>query len=309
MSLSESLSSATDYLRRFFDRAGELLVLFILTLIPIVNILTLGYYGKVISEGRDSKQPPKLEHYADLFVKGLKYLAAIIIWAIPVIVAVIIAVIASFGPATYLATHSASGFNATYWQNLWQHFNSTNWNQFYNQYPATASAFLLTLIPSVIIVAIIAIIVGLFSFVGIVHMFKTGSFSKAFAFGEIFSIISKIGWLRYLGFVIMALILVSLAGIFGSIPLLGYFITIFLGLLVGIFLARTIGLMYDSAMGGTAQGASQPAAPSAPAPPETQAAGGATQSTVATTVFCYSCGAPNTQDAIYCNKCGKMLKK
>jgi hypothetical protein len=300
VSLSESLSSAADYTRRLFEKVGNLLLLFILTLIPIVNILTLGYLGRVMADSPDSRQPPKLEKYSDMFVDGLKYLAAIIIWAIPIIVGAIIVGVLVFTSIVSSTAYSIGGTltNTTYWQN----FNWTNWRQALGHNPVVTGVFALGIIIA-IIVFVFAVFILLFSWIGIVHMFKTRSFSKAFALRDILSIISKIGWLRYVGFIIVAVILGGIASIFSSIPIIGWLISAFLGLLLYIFLARTIGLMYDTAMAGTVFAKPQP-----PVPPTLPVAS-QPSTPVQEKIYCSYCGAPNPKDALYCNKCGKALGK
>lgn len=277
-----------------------MLLLFILTLIPIVNILTLGYLGRVMADSPDSRQPPKLEKYSDMFVDGLKYLAAIIIWAIPIIVGAIIVGVLVFTSIVSSTAYSIGGTltNTTYWQN----FNWTNWRQALGHNPVVTGVFALGIIIA-IIVFVFAVFILLFSWIGIVHMFKTRSFSKAFALRDILSIISKIGWLRYVGFIIVAVILGGIASIFSSIPIIGWLISAFLGLLLYIFLARTIGLMYDTAMAGTVFAKPQP-----PVPPTLPVAS-QPSTPVQEKIYCSYCGAPNPKDALYCNKCGKALGK
>ena len=43
--------------------------------------------------------------------------------------------------------------------------------------------------------------------VGMAHMIKTGKFGKAFAFGEILSIIRGIGWVKYIGWIVVVVII------------------------------------------------------------------------------------------------------
>lgn len=253
-----------------------------------------------MSGSSDSRQPPKLEKYSDMFLDGLKYLAAIIIWAIPIIVGAIIVGVLVFTSIISSTAYSIGGnfTNPTYWQN----FNWTNWRDALGHNPAVTGVFALGIIIAIIIF-VLAIFVLLFSWIGIVHMFKTKSFSKAFAIRDILSIISKIGWLRYVGFIIVAVILGGIVSIFSSIPIIGWLISAFLGLLLYIFLARTIGLMYDTAMAGTVFAKPQP-----PAPPMLPVAS-QPSTPVQETTYCSYCGAPNPKDALYCNKCGKALGK
>jgi len=324
VSLSENLSFATDYTRRFFDRAGDLLLLFILTLIPLVNILTLGYLGRVVSDSSASKQPPKLDRYGDMFVDGLKVLAAAIIWAIPIIVIAAIVFAVFFTPVALFAAYPFVG-NITD-PNAWQNFNWTHWGNMWGQggnmwgqggnmwgqgYFASIGDMLLGLIPVAIIIFVLGVILEIFAVTGIVHMFKTGSFGKAFAIGEISHIIPKIGWPRYLGLIVVYIVLSVIVGLFDAIPVLGWLIASFLALLVGICMARTISLMYDSAMGRIT-----PAAPVPPTPPVTPAPAVAPTPTPTptpptpppATIYCNNCGMPNPPNANYCNKCGKEIK-
>lgn len=308
MSLSENLSSAAEYVRRFFDRAGDVIILFLITIIPIVDIMTLGYLGRVVSDSPSSRQPPKLGSYGDMFAGGLKFLAAAIIWAIPsIIISAILAVVA-FAPLAVAISPLIAA------QNL-QNFNSTNWSELWRSaFIAHPVAFAL-IVPGILAIIVVTVIFGIFATTGIVHMFKKGSFGKAFALGEIIKVISRIGWLRYLGLIVVTLVLGFIIAIFAAIPIVGWLISAFLGLLLSIAILRTMGLMYDAAMG---TGVATAPLPSAAVPPPLQESQlPATASPVAaqpqapasgTAIrYCSSCGAANPTDAVYCNKCGKML--
>ena len=301
MSLSESLSSAAGYTRRFFDNAGELLLVYLMAIVgwvPVLNFFYLGYQGRVITDSSGSNRPPRLERVEDMFVDGAKYFLAGLIWAIPVILIIIISVVLVFIPVLNILP-SGNLYNATFWQS----FNSTNWGQLF-QHAYTTNTAAAAVVPVIILLALIAIFITIFALVGIVHMFKTKSFGKAFAVGEIFSIISKIGWLRYLGLLVVAIILLIISSVFNAIPVLGYFISAFLGMLILIFVLRTLGLMYDSAM-GKAPSTTAPATPVAMPPPPPPAY--ASQPSAAVK-YCTACGAANPADAFYCNKCGTKLQ-
>jgi O-antigen ligase len=113
---------------------------------------------------------------------------------------------------------------------------------------------------------IITFLISIVALMGLIHMFKTGSFGKAFAIGQILNIIGKIGWLRYLAWLVVSFVLAMVIIAFTYIPFLGWIIVAFLEVLLVIFLARSIGIMYDSAMGMT----TAPAAPAATPPPPPQ---------------------------------------
>lgn len=218
MDLSESLSSAFEYSRAFFSRWLDWLILIVLTIIPIVDFIVIGYYAKVLRDDGSSKAPPKIEGYPEMFWDGLKAVLVALIYGIPVLIIWV-----------------AIGFSS--------------------------------LIP----VAIVFIIIFIVELMAIVHMFKTRSFGNAFDLGEIFNVIGKIGWLQYLGFLIIYIILFAIVGaivdLFAILSIIGIIIGLALSVLVTTFLYRSIGLLYDNAMGN-----GRAAVPGiSPVPPETPA--------------------------------------
>jgi hypothetical protein len=224
MSLSEDLNQAAQYTGSIFQRLGDLLILFIVSIIPIVNFINLGYYARIVRDSPSSRNVPKLERYMDMFVEGLKIIVVVIIWAIVVgIIAAIIAI-----PIFAFAFFNNFG-NPT-------HFLTAGWIL------AFGSFF--------VIFGVIAFFVGIVAFMGIIHMVKTNSFGKAFAFGEIIGMIGKIGWLRYLAFFVVAFIASAVVGtISGALGPIGWVVGALLSVLVGLFISRTIGLLYDNAAG------------------------------------------------------------
>jgi len=245
-SLSDSLSHAADYTKGLLSRLGDYIILAIISIIPIVNFIAWGYYGRVIKDGSASKEPPKLEKYGDMFVGGLMVFVAGIIWAIPIIIISAVIAIPIIGAMAF-----------------------SRWNQMMSPgFFTNPAAMIFLIMPLLAIMGIIAFLVGIVALMGIIHMFKTGSFGKAFAIGEILNIIGKIGWLRYLAWLVVSFVLGAVIGALSLIPFIGWVIDAFLSVLLVIFLARSIGIMYDAAMGGT----TAPAAPTAtPPPPPPQA--------------------------------------
>jgi len=191
MNLTDSLTEASQYTGAIFQRIGELLILIIASIIPIVNILTLGYYARVVRDDPSSKSPPKVEGYMNLFMEGLKIVVVVIIWAI--IIAIISFIIAV--PFLAFAIPVINWNDPSYW---------------------TTPANFLPLIPFIVVFAIIAFLLGIVAFMGIVHMMKRDSFGKAFAFGEIFSITGRIGWLRYLAYFVISFLVSAIAGTISS---------------------------------------------------------------------------------------------
>jgi hypothetical protein len=97
---------------------------------------------------------------------------------------------------------------------------------------------------------ILGVIVAFFMLIvlaaGIAHMIKTGSFGKAFAFGEIFRLIGKIGWGKYLAWAILVAIIAGIVGaIVGSIPYVGWLIQAIIAPALSVFFFRSMGLLYS----------------------------------------------------------------
>ncbi|MBC7113983.1 MAG: DUF4013 domain-containing protein, partial [Candidatus Methanomethyliales bacterium] len=216
MNISEIFSKAADYTKAIFSRLGDLIILLVVSLIPIVNLIAIGYYGRIIRDRSDSQAPPRLNGFWELFVDGLKVLVAGLIWTIPVIIISLI----TFVPI----------FSIMRWEHMMAYM--------------TQPTALLKFASFVLLLLMLVVAFGVFiiASVGIVHMFKTNSFRKAFAVGELINIIGKIGLFRYLLWIIVAAVLGMVVGGFNMIPIIGWVISDLLGIILLIFLARSIGL-------------------------------------------------------------------
>lgn len=222
MSLTEDLNEAGQYTGSIFKRIGDFIILFIVSIIPIVDFIALGYYAKVARDSPMSKDAPKLERYGDMFIEGLKIFVIVIVWII--IIAIVAGIIAipfiAIGVLTTLANPTK--------------FVSGGWL-------FAAGIF-------AVIGVVVAFIVGIIAFMSVVHMMKKNSMGKAFAFSEILGVIGKIGWGTYLAFFIIAFIGLAIAGAISSaFGPLGWIVSALLSVLEGLFFFRTIGLMYDKA--------------------------------------------------------------
>lgn len=213
MKLDENLSKAINYTTILFSDLGRLLILIILDVIPIVNFVVLGYVGNVIKEPKDSKQLPPLTNYFDLWIQGLKILVASFIFMIIPIILV--------GPFIFLLTVS--------WLPIQSLLPTVSW--------VAAGALLIV---GMLLAFFLAIILSM----AIVNMLRKNSFGKAFAFGEIISTIGKIGWGTYILWLIVIFVSsIIIAGI-GGIPIIGWFLSLIIAPLFGIFVARSASLTY-----------------------------------------------------------------
>lgn len=100
----------------------------------------------------------------------------------------------------------------------------------------------------VVIGVLVALVMLIILAAGIAHMIKTGKFGKAFAFGEILGIIPKIGWGRYLAWIILVAVISGVVGaITGAIPYVGWLISAIIGPALIVFFFRSLGLLYSEA--------------------------------------------------------------
>lgn len=222
MSISEIFSKAANYTRVFLSRFGDIIILLVVSIIPIMNLIAIGYYGRVIKDSPESHDPPRLHGFWSLFIDGLKALVASLIWSIPILLIFLLIFIPVFRVMR------------------WEHMST------YMMQPMALLRF--TSIVLLLLMFIVGILIFIIASIGIVHMFKTGSFGKAFAVGELVNIIGKIGLLRYLFWIIVAAVLGAVVGGLSMIPVVGWIVSDLLGIILLIFLARSIGLLYDSVM-------------------------------------------------------------
>jgi hypothetical protein len=273
MDLGKILNDAFSYAQKLFSDLGRLLILLVLSIIPIVNFIMIGYAGQVAKESPEGNTPPPLKDYANLFIQGLMMiLVGIVYMIIPIILLGIaffsVFFFAIFGPAILGVTLILG-----------------------------------------IVGLVILFLVSIFAFMGMVHMLKqNNNFGKAFAFGEINAIIKKVGWGNYILWVIVTFVLVViLAVILAFIPIIGWLISFIISPAVAVFIYRSAASVYAEAHGYVAPSppTTPPPAPSAPvAPPPPPA-----PKTQQTKIFCGNCGTANPPDKRFCYKCGQELTK
>jgi len=224
MDIGRNLGEAYQYAVKLFSDAGRLLVLVVLSIIPIVDFITLGYLAKVIRETPSRGEPPRLEDYGELWVEGLKIVVGLIIYAI--IPAVLIGLAA--GPLI------AAGL-----------FGYLGWGGF--RFFAVGAGILLIIM--IVVGVILAFFIAIIATMGITHMVKKKSFGKAFAFGEITAIIARVGWGSFILWVIVIYIISWIYGLVVAIPVIGWLIGLVLLPVYGTFVARSAGLVYAEATG------------------------------------------------------------
>lgn len=231
MNLNENLNNSFAYAQKMFSDFGRLLILVVIDLIPLVNFIGTGYAMRCLRETPGTDAPPTLEKYGDLFVDGLKlFVVAFIYMLIPLIIMAI-------GAATLVipwGTRSGPGW-------------VTGGNPLMGM-TLLGGIGLLFMLVAMALAFLMLIILG----TGIAHMIKTNNLGKAFAFGEILKIIGKIGWGKYIGWVILVAVIGFIVGVItAAIPVLGWVIGAIISPSLTVFFFRSLGLLYS-------EGAQQP---------------------------------------------------
>lgn len=224
LDLAQNLNNSFEFARKMFSDFGRLVILIILDLIPIVNWVVAGYAARVLKASPGADEPPKLEDYGGMFVEGAKiFFASLIYMIIPLIL--IVAGAGSLIAGMVMAGGPNFGFGFTPAQ--WLFFGGTG-------------------IVLVLIGLVVAFLMLIILAAGIAHMIKTGSFGKAFAFGEILRLIGKMGWGKYLAWIILVAIIAAIVGaLVGAIPYVGWLISAIIGPALTVFIFRSLGLLYS----------------------------------------------------------------
>lgn len=225
--LMSEFKNAFQYTKGLINKNTNTLILVVACLIPIVNIFVLiRYVDKIVSEPSITIKPPKLEkpNWTNLILSILKIVVVALVWLLIVIALLLpVGLISGAGPLgafTGLMT-LVEEFSAKF-------------------------------IAAAIGGAVIVFVVGIFAVMSEVNMLKRRKLSDAFAFKNLLNNISKIGWPRYLLFIVtllisMAIVLCITAQIGNNLEIGIFTVSIagILALLPASFLARTISLLYD----------------------------------------------------------------
>lgn len=84
-SVSDIVSESWSFMVKLLGDIGNLILLIVLNVVPIVNFIVLGYFKRVVRF--DLKGPPKLDDFGGLFVEGLRLVAAVLAYAfVPLII-------------------------------------------------------------------------------------------------------------------------------------------------------------------------------------------------------------------------------
>jgi len=193
MEISEMLGDSFEYTKEAL--IGKWTRWFLLIICAIIFPLFGGYSVRIMS---GAKPAPELENWGSLFIDGIKLIIISLIYSIPVL---IVAFIVLGGSIMALASGSDS----------------------------LAAAGIAGLLGGLLIVAILALIIGLISIMGMIRFSRTGSMGEAFNFSAIFETIGNIGWIHYIiAVVVMGVVISVVYVILGMIPVIGWLFCIIL---------------------------------------------------------------------------------
>jgi hypothetical protein len=233
MDIVENFNEAGRFTGKLLSNIGNLIILLVVAIIPIVDLIFVGYLAKLIREGKSLAEPPKLSDYGKLFVDGLKIVIAVIVYAIiPAIILVVLAL-------PFIPTFSLG-------------------------FLVSPLAFVASIFAYVAIAAIIFFVFSIFGVAAIGNMIRANRFMKIFAFGEAWKIISKTGFGKYLAWLVLVFILGLIGSGFGAVNwILGAVVSVFIGILA----ARSFSTLLDEALGTSAQPQTVTVIPPAPPSP------------------------------------------
>ncbi len=171
MSSADAVSIANrsfNFLTKLFKNLGNLLLLIVLNVIPVVNFIVLGYFSRVLKH--DLEEPPELraEEIGGMFVDGLKVFLAVLLFAIvPLLIFLALA-----GPAIFLVILQGGPLQPFL-------------------LPAVAAG-------AVAAAVLVALAIFFFALPQLAIMIRTDNFGKLFAFGEGWSLIQAFGLGNYI---------------------------------------------------------------------------------------------------------------
>lgn len=204
--LSEIASKSFDFMVKLTHDVGNLILLLVLNLIPVVNFIVVGYFVTVVK--RDASEPPKLSDFGGLFVEGLKLLLAVLIYAL---IPLILLLVGMGGAFIGIFMRPSFFRHASY---------------------------------VLIGAAVILLLLVLFFALPILGIYmRTGDFSKIFAFGESWDLISRFGLGNYILFFLLLAGFNAIAYAIGSVlPWIG---TAVVGVFASAFTFRAISLFVN----------------------------------------------------------------
>jgi hypothetical protein len=220
--MNDSINYAIDAVWKKWARWIQLIVS------SIIFPLILGYVMEIY---RGKKPAPELQHWGKLFIDGLKWIVAWIIYMLPVI-----AVILIFGGWAFItAMEQSAAIGGP--ENLLLN-------------PDLLMPIIGGFMIGLVIAIVLAIVISVIAIIGIIRMARQDRFGEAFNFGEILATIRQIGWGSYILALIVLAVVMMIFGIIlaliMAIPYIGWLIYLVLLPPLVIFEGRYLTQVYES---------------------------------------------------------------
>jgi hypothetical protein len=217
MNFSDVFKDSFTYPLKDLKKFFILFLLFLGSFIIIPGIAALGYSLRIIEHTLDGKKGlPDFNDFGQLFGKGLELIGVNIIYKVPVFVVMISMLLIGKNPL--LVASSITSLNYL-----------------------------------TILLLVIGFLVSIFYMIGLANMVHEKSFNSAFDFRRILELIKKIGWKKYLTYIVLYTIIVELIN---NAPILLKALTSHVNILglIGYFIISFIFSTYILAFGSRFKG-------------------------------------------------------
>jgi len=201
------MADYAEALKRPFSDLTKLLIYIVISIIPIVNIISSGYLLDVAQTAmKRQKKLPEFKDYGRLFVEGLKVIVISVIYAIPAIIVAVLAGASAWVSYGFGLSSAAAGLG----------------------------------ILGMIVAAIIALIMIYMGTGAILNYADKRKLSEAFNFG---AISKKVFTSKFFAGWILSIVISGIIGfVLGFIPLIGRLLGAGIG---GIFYMSVMGEIYS----------------------------------------------------------------
>ncbi len=225
MDIGEIVSDSIKYPSSDWKKVlimGFLFLISILIFVPIFLVMGYGFRAlKASIAGADDL--PEFDEWGDMFIDGLKvFVVQFVYFLIPALIIII-------GSWAAIAAMFAEASTGTV---------------------TDPTAFIGIIGGTAIIGGIVAIILGLIATIALANMaYNDSELGAAFRFSEIMNIISQIGWVDYIIWyvviIIISMIIGFISGILSIIPILGFLIALLvIAPYAQLFFYRALALLY-----------------------------------------------------------------
>lgn len=218
MDIGKTAGDSFEYARE--GLFGKWTKWFLLVISCIIFPLFTGYTMRIYRGAHPSPEP---DDWGTMFIDGIRLIIVGIIYALPVIILEIV-IIGGAGLALFMGT------------------------PYQSVHPGAVPGLAGAVLAGVLVLVLVAVIIGLVATIAYVRFARTGSFGEAFNFREILATIGRIGWITYIfALIVMGIIVGIIEIICLLIPVIGIVLFLILLPFIGMFSARYITLLYDSA--------------------------------------------------------------